>query len=134
MTRSNSKSYNLWRTQTVNIIEPVISSTASLVLLTRKYFLLDKDIYSKRREKRIRDKWMRKLMKSPEAISNGLKCNICGREGLYPFTKDKDNLATLDHIISIRLGGRWNDVNNFQVACMKCNHKKDETKSITTIK
>ena len=123
MTRSQSRSSRNRASQIVNVIEPDISSAASLVLLVKKYCSMDKDIYAEGRMSRLRRKWINNLMKTPDE-KGGLTCAICGRKGLLskvPQRNNRENLATLDHIIRIIDGGKWNDPNNFQVACYKCN-------------
>ena len=57
--------------------------------------------------------------------AGGLTCQICGRPGLQPHANNIYNKATLDHIVDIKLGGKWDDPNNFQVACYKCNRNKN---------
>ena len=109
-----------WVVQVVHIADPVVSSPAALALLARHYFVQDKSIYSETRMSRLRRKWMKLQMKTPDE-QGGLTCVLCGRKGLNPYTKDNNNLATVDHIIELKCGGSWNDPENFQVACYNCN-------------
>ena len=110
----------------IHIESPHPCSLASLVMLNKKYYGLDKSIFSKCRMFNIRRKWMNKLVADNP---NGLTCAICGKSGLSPHANNKDphhrNLATLDHIIAIKDGGSWKDMSNFQVACYPCNMAKD---------
>ena len=126
--------YNKWTIQAVHISEPDISSPAALSLLTRIYYSLDKTIYSNFRMKRIRDRWMKLQMQTPDE-KGGLTCAICGRKGLKPFRVRKHKVATLDHIVPIVEGGSWKDPQNFQIACNRCNNDKDtlrqKNKSLT---
>ncbi len=70
---------------------------------------------------------MKRKMKTPDELG-GLTCAICGRKGLLPRNTTLKNLATLDHITDIELGGSWRDPSNFQVACKDCNHRKNNRK------
>ena len=127
MTRSQGKAYRHWVVQKVHTYDPDISSSAALVLLAKKCFQLDKDIYTDTRMQRIREKWIKKLMKTPDE-AGGLTCAICGRKGLRLDADNRFQIATLDHIINVSEGGPWNDVNNFRVACYSCNSKRNEKK------
>ncbi len=110
--------------QTVLIPDPPSDSYAALVLLSRQYFSQDKTIYNNSRMQRVRRRWMKEQMLSPDS-KGGLTCAICGREGLQPFTDDRNKVATLDHIVELKNNGSWNDPTNFQVACFQCNcHRK----------
>ena len=122
-TRSSSKVYNRWTLQNVLTPEPHPASPAALALLSQHLFLQDKSIYTHIRMLKIRDQWMTEQMQHPDALG-GLTCVMCGRQGLEPFTKDISQMATLDHIQDIGLGGCWNDPTNFQVACYHCNQRK----------
>lgn len=126
MTRSQGKNGSTrWVIQAVHIGDPDITSGASLALLAKKYYTLDRSIYSEWRMTRIRRKWMKKLMKTPDE-EGGLTCAICGRKGLKPDERqDRNKQATLDHIHEIGKGGSWNDPINFQVACYPCNSYKN---------
>lgn len=127
MTRSKAKESIHWASQVVNIIEPHLQSAAALVLLAKQYFLMDKSIFTNKRMHKLRNKWIRKQMRTPDS-AGGLTCQICKRQGLIPFNGNLKNRATLDHIIEISNGGLWNDESNFQVACDMCNRTKSETK------
>ena len=127
MTRSKSKQYRYWTSQAVHISIPPINSPAHLVLLAKHYSSQDKSIYTESRMGRIRQRWMKSLMK--DAVpGKGLTCAICGRGKLFPHSKDPyhKNLATLDHIIDISSNGSWSDPANFQVACYSCNQNKSK--------
>ena len=127
MTRSQGKQCRLWASQVVHISTPPINSPAHLVLLTKHYAEQDKSMYSESRMGRIRNRWMKNLMKDV-VVGKGLTCAICGCEKLFPHSKDpyRRNLATLDHIIDIAAGGDWRDPSNFQVACYQCNQTKSK--------
>lgn len=78
------------------------------------------------RWKRIRRAWM----KEQEKIygKSNLTCAICGKTKLNPWAGhlNKDVLATCDHIIPFqRAPHLWDDPNNFQIACLKCNSSKE---------
>lgn len=123
--RSYGRSSRRWVIQAVQITEPDITSPAALVLLAKKYFGLDKSIYTEFRMTKIRNRWMRNKLKTPDT-KGGLTCQICGRQGLQPFKmSDKNKLATLDHIIELKEGGKWNDPTNFRVACYSCNTNRN---------
>jgi len=124
MTRSQGRASRYWVVQVVNIVEPDITSAAALALLAKKYFGLDKSIYTDFRMQHLRTKWIRELMKTPDE-AGGLTCAICQRKGLKSKTQVRDELATLDHIIEIGMGGAWNDPSNFQVACWDCNNARN---------
>jgi 5-methylcytosine-specific restriction endonuclease McrA len=129
MTRAVGRASTRWVTQTVNIVEPNLSSAAALVLLSKKLFSADKTIYTNCRMMKVRQKWMKLQMKTPDELG-GLTCAICNRKGLNPFSKrlDKSDWATLDHVIDIQHGGSWFDHSNFQVACYECNMNKSRIK------
>lgn len=127
MTRSESKDIiQRWINQRVFIDNPEITSPAALSLLAKKYYELDKSIYSDRRMKNVVRKWRKIQLKFNKDSKGGLTCAICGQMGL------KDDNITLDHIVDIRNGGSWRDFNNFQVACSPCNHKKSITRKKQT--
>jgi len=113
-----------WVVQVVHVVDPPSTSPAALALLSKHYFFLDKSIYTETRMSRIRHKWMKKQMQTPDELG-GLTCAICGRKGLMPHVVDEKNLATIDHIIELKCGGPWNDPTNFQVACYECNNHKN---------
>jgi 5-methylcytosine-specific restriction endonuclease McrA len=79
----------------------------------------------------LKGKWRkirRSWMKTQETIygKGNLTCAICGKSNLDPWSRDKINLATCDHIRPFSKAPHlWDDVNNFQVACHKCNSVKD---------
>ena len=127
MTRSESKSARSWAIQVVHIADPDITSPASLALLAKKYFSMDKNIYTNFRMQRIRRKWIKKLMETPDE-KGGLTCAICGNKGLQVKDSSRLKSATLDHIVDIANGGAWNDPSNFQVACYLCNAAKSNRK------
>lgn len=133
MTRSESKASLSWVKQTVCMEEPPSTSPASLVLLAKQYFLLDKSIYTEHRMKRVRNRWMKLQLKINKDEAGGLTCAICGRRGLNPWDKNKDLMATLDHRISLVNGGPWNDPANFQVACARCNNHKERHENRQTL-
>lgn len=114
------KAIRKWSGQSVFVSDPHIHSAASLVLLVKHYLTLDRTIYTTSRMDKVRRKWIRKLMKTPDELG-GLTCQLCGKKGLKPSTNNKHKLATMDHIIELSKGGRWNDPNNFRVACYFCN-------------
>ena len=127
MTRSIGKRSRDWVVQAVHITDPPIDSPAHLALLSKKYYALDKSIYNGFRMLRIRNKWMKKLMKTPDDLG-GLTCVHCGRKGLQPWAEHIKDKATLDHRIDIFKGGAWDDSTNFQVLCDSCNRKKSDLK------
>jgi len=114
-----------WAKQIVNVDDPSPRSPAALVLLAKKYVSLDKTIYSEAKMSRIRRRWMREKMKSPDS-EGGLTCEICGQKGLNPHSKSHKSLATLDHIIELKDGGSWRDPTNFRVACYFCNVRRND--------
>lgn len=125
MTRSKGKRSRHWAIQVVHIEDPPITSPAHLVLLAKQYCAQDKGIYTEFRMHKIRHKWMKLQMKTPDALG-GLTCAKCKREGLKPWTKDIKERAVLDHVHEISLGGAWNDPQNFQVLCDRCNTRKND--------
>lgn len=126
--RAEGKHYNSWRSQNILITDPPITSLAAYVLLVKLYHSQDRTIYRESRMTRIRNAWMKRQMKTPDE-KGGLTCALCGRKGLNPHTKDKNKLATLDHIVELRMGGPWREPSNFQVACYTCNCRRSSTKS-----
>ena len=123
MTRSEGRQSRFWTLQEVYVQNPPISSPAHLVLLTKKYWNADHSIYSNCRMQKIRNKWMRLQMQTPDALG-GLTCKICGREGLNPWAKNIKKKAVLDHIREISKNGEWDNPLNFQVLCNQCNQCK----------
>lgn len=104
----------------VFVIDPVISSMASLALLCRSYLALDKTIFTEKRMTVIRNSWLKEKMKTPDA-KGGLTCTMCGRQGLKLSSHNRNELATIDHIIELQDGGDWRDPGNFRIACYPCN-------------
>ena len=134
MTRSRSKVYKGWVCQGIYVSDPDIKSPAALVLLSKKYFGLDKSIYSNTRMLKVRRKWIKKMMENPDELG-GLTCSICHKKGLPPFDRSNNkNCATLDHVIDIADGGVWNDPNNFQILCDRCNNRKSNVKLVESDK
>lgn len=125
MTRSQGKTSSIrWVVQVVHVPDPHISSPASLSLLAKRYYSKDKTIYSEWRMNRVRRRWFKNLMKTPDELG-GLTCAICGRKGLKHTNYGSPQQATLDHIVDIKYGGPWRDPSNFQVACKCCNEGKN---------
>ena len=124
--RAEGKLSVRWVKQTVLADDPPVCSAAAMVLLARKYFLLDRGVYTEKRMTVVRNRWMKEQMKTPDK-KGGLTCALCGRRGLLPFTKDKNKLATLDHIVELKENGSWHDPSNFQVACYLCNGRRSAT-------
>lgn len=124
--RASGKILRRWAEQTVLYDEPPISAPAALALLVRKYLIADKTIYKNNRMARRRKQWMKEQLKTPDS-KGGLTCAICGKKGLQPFVKDKNKIATLDHIIELKENGACYDPNNFQVACIRCNTHRSAT-------
>lgn len=131
--RANGRKYRQWLIQVVHISDPPVNSPAALVLLAKMYFKLDKSIYSESRMTRIRKKWMKKQMKTPDE-KGGLTCVLCGKKGLLPDTNNKNNLATVDHIIELKCNGPWADPTNFQVACYHCNTNRNNVQQIPKVR
>jgi 5-methylcytosine-specific restriction endonuclease McrA len=99
---------------------------AGLVLLSRQLQNQDNSRYTDLKMLKLRHRWM----KQQESIhgEENLVCYICGKEHLSPWTKKKNKLATLDHVIPIaKAHNRWNDPTNFQIACFTCNSLKRDT-------
>lgn len=119
---------NLWSHRRFNILyEPILpSDPAGLILLNREYQKRDTTRYTDIKMLELRHKWMYEQ----ELIygKDNLVCVLCGKQHLSPWTRNKNDLATLDHIIPIaRAHHRWNDPTNFQIACRRCNgNKKDK--------
>lgn len=126
--RAQNKRYEMWRNQQVLITDPPITSPAALVLLAKLYRTKDHTIFTESRMTRIRNAWMKRQMKTPDS-KGGLTCGICGRQGLNPKTRDKNKLATLDHIVELKSDGPWKDPNNFRVACYRCNCQRNLIKT-----
>jgi len=108
----------------VHIQDPPLTSLAALILLHKDYFRADKTIYNESRMTKIRRRWMKALMKTPDE-KGGLTCAICGKKGLQPKTFHKKNLATVDHIVELKDNGDWANPNNFRVACYHCNTQRN---------
>lgn len=126
MTRSKGRQSRSWAVQVVHIEDPPVNSAAHLCLLSKKYFLEDKSIYSEFRMHKIRNKWMKLQMREHLDEQGGLTCTNCKRMGLNPWTPDVYMRAVLDHKIEIAMGGEWRDPENFQVLCDRCNNRKND--------
>ena len=102
--------------------EPVYSNDVTgLVTLNREYIKQDSSFFTRHRMHRVRDKWMKKLIKENQPLT----CWICGKINLKPFIDDKNQLATLDHYIPVSVNlSKWNDPNNFKIACHHCNSNR----------
>ena len=125
MTRARAKNVVERMAQKVFSKEPPLTSPASLALLNKKYFELDKTVYSNSRMSSLRKRWFKLQMKTPDEL-NGLTCNICGKKGLLPDAPNLNDRATLDHVFEVGLGGEWNNPSNFQTACYRCNSFKNK--------
>jgi 5-methylcytosine-specific restriction endonuclease McrA len=121
--RASSKRIKELAEQTIHIQDPPTTSRASLVLLYKLYSKYDKTLYKESRMSKIRNRWMKMLMKTPDE-KGGLTCSICGKKGLLPVTPHRDKLATLDHIVELKYNGEWADPHNFRVACYLCNTRR----------
>lgn len=126
MTRSKGKQARYWAIQVCHIQDPPANSAANLCMMAKHYVSLDKSIYTEFRMHKIRNKWMKLQMKTPDEMG-GLTCAHCGRKGLQPFNAPIEDRAVLDHKIEIASGGNWRDPSNFQVLCDRCNGKKNDT-------
>jgi 5-methylcytosine-specific restriction endonuclease McrA len=94
----------------------VASSPINAILLNRYYFSLDKSICSGFRLLKFARKWKKKIFKNTQYV----QCWICNRN------LDKTN-ATMDHLVAISNGGKWDDINNIAPACKKCNSNRGNT-------
>lgn len=75
-----------------------------------------------------------KLLTELTDIHGRLTCTYCGRNDLvigFPKINNKNNripnLATIDHIYPVSLGGGRLDKTNCTVACKRCNGTKGDT-------
>lgn len=125
MTRSKGRQARYWAIQVCHIQDPPPTSPAQLVMMAKHFVSLDKSIYTEFRMHKIRNKWMKLQMKTPDELG-GLTCAHCGRKGLQPFDAPVEDRAVLDHKIEIAAGGDWRDPSNFQVLCDRCNGKKND--------
>ena len=126
MTRSKGRQSRSWAVQVIHIQDPPPTSPAQLVLLAKQYSAQDKSIYTEFRMHKLRNKWMKIQMKEHLDEQNGLTCAHCQRKGLQPWTADVSMRAVLDHIVEIAANGKWNDPDNFQVLCDRCNSQKND--------
>jgi 5-methylcytosine-specific restriction endonuclease McrA len=98
---------------------------ASLILLNKHYKKCDSDtrIPKWKQWLKIRDEWIK--LQEEKYGKNKLVCAICNRKNLHGFTKDKNKLATIDHILpKSEFPELWNVPSNFQISCYHCNMKK----------
>jgi len=59
----------------------------------------------------------------------GKVCSYCHRDDLdKDAPQTSENLATLDHVVPLALGGGLYDKGNLVVACLRCNQKKADKK------
>lgn len=92
-----------------------ITSYANLVLLER--------LYAKQEHRQ----WMRerKNFLAEEVKKNGvLRCYYCGRDDLKINSKNRGDIATVDHFVPKSGGGDPCAHTNFRVCCSSCNKKK----------
>lgn len=69
----------------------------------------------------------RAWLKSRREKNGTLTCEYCGRTGLKLAAKRGEpifDVATVDHVRSLAIGGERFDPRNFAVSCRKCNAKK----------
>lgn len=99
---------------------PDIQSPAALVLLVKKLSKKDKTLFNPFRWLAFRKKYLTKLL----CILGHIECHYCKKDNLLINTKDKDQLATLDHVIPVSKGGALWDHRNLVPACFTCNNKK----------
>lgn len=102
------------------------TSYASQIMLRRqllKQAVLAGDEYSRFKWGPFRDKIFKRL----QHVKVPINCVYCKRKNLEPFTKDRNKMATLDHIMPISKGGKVFDLENLTIACDTCNRgKKDK--------
>jgi 5-methylcytosine-specific restriction endonuclease McrA len=99
---------------------PHISSTASLVLLTKKLTKQDNTIYDWQEWLRFRDKYFNEILSRDYCI----RCAYCQKD-LQAFVGVKDpRLATIDHINPVSKNGSMYDKSNMVSCCVSCNQKK----------
>lgn len=55
-----------------------------------------------------------------------LECFYCGKTNLKAETENKDELATVDHVVPLGKGGDRYDPDNLVVACFRCNNNKKD--------
>jgi hypothetical protein len=72
------------------------------------------------------EKFRKKMLQQARAKHGTIKCEYCGRTNLKMFTKDKKNLATLDHVVPKKITRKKIDPGNIKVACCFCNQEKQE--------
>jgi 5-methylcytosine-specific restriction endonuclease McrA len=97
----------------------------ALVYTNRLYAKLDPDraMPKWRRWLTLRDKWITEQ----ERVygKDNLTCSICGKTGLKGFTKNRNEMATIDHIKPVSsFPHLWDVPSNFQLACYRCIQKK----------
>lgn len=114
--------YNTKVTAHVMFGEPHRSSYAALVLLNEKFSNMDKnrnDKYNWRKWTIFRQKYLKYLEKK-----NGeLVCEYCGKRHLK-IHGDQKEIATIDHVKPLCMGGERYDIKNMAVTCYKCNQAK----------
>lgn len=111
---------------------PNQKSYASAILLKNYYETLDiekSEKYDWRKWLAYRYKYLRRIKDE----RGELVCEYCGKRHLHiEKHKSNSNLATIDHIKPIAMGGHKYDDANLAVACFSCNQKKG-TKDYTML-
>ena len=96
---------------------PDIQSRASYIELITEYQAETKDYWW--RWLMFRDEWVWEQYKRYGTLT----CCHCGRKNLK-FCGNGRDVATVDHIIPVSLGGPKYDTTNFQLMCAKCNSRR----------
>ena len=102
------------------IDNPNIKSSASYFLLARSLMCKDTDYKEKFKWLKFRDKYLQKILDEYKT----LHCEYCNHGNLKLFTKDNNQIATLDHIIPTSKGGELYNPDNLAVSCHRCNQRK----------
>jgi hypothetical protein len=112
--------HKFFKRHKVYVENPHPQSYAAYIKYKKFLFSKTEDFKIKFKKLAFRDKVFRKLQEYlPE-----FHCEYCGASKLDPFVKNRNKLATLDHIHPISKDGEIFNLENLTVACYKCNCSK----------
>lgn len=99
--------------------DPHIKNRAAMVLLHKQLVVLS-PYHGYRGWLRFRHELLTKWLEERGVLS----CHYCGKGDLLIDSQSARDVATLDHVKALALGGERFNPDNLVVACARCNQKK----------
>lgn len=120
--KGNIKMLNKKRYGVVLYDEPNIQSPAALALLVKRLTTEDTTVWNSTKWLKFRVEYLHNICK----IFGHIDCHYCPKTHLKIETKDKNKLATIDHVIPLSKGGEMWNLDNLVPACYTCNMRKGD--------